>query len=260
MKNRSDIKIIFVDIDWTLYDHKHKCFNKSGIKALNKAHKNGVKVVLCTGRPYCSMKGVGVFDVLDVDGYICTNGGLAYCDGQHVLKNTISPDVVERIIKLADKHHLVLEIMTPSDAYLVNEESDIVKRFFEFWVEVKPRYDVYRGEEVTSMLLFATNEVDKEFKKLPVFYYRFFDEGCDIYPYEYHKGLGAKAVLKHYGFLPKEAMAIGDDRPDIEMFNEVKYSVAMGNGRDEAKENALYVTKPIDKKGLKKALKKVKVI
>lgn len=260
MKNKPDIKIIFVDIDWTLYDHAHHCYEESGLKALKKAQKKGVKIILCTGRPYCSMKGVKAIDKTNPDGYICTNGGLAYCDGQFVLKNPIDKNIVYEIIDLAKQHHLTLELMPPNDAYLVNDESDIVVRFFENWVETKPRYDTYKGEEVCSMLLFATDEFDEEFKKFPVYFYRFFSEGCDIYPYEYDKGIGVKRVLEHYGFSKDEAMAFGDDIPDIEMFNVVKYSVAMGNGRDEAKEKAFYVTDRIEEKGLKKALKYFKVI
>ncbi len=257
--NKSNIKIIFVDVDWTLYDHKAKRFRKSGLKALNEAHSNGVKIVLCTGRPYCSLKGIGVLDKLDNDGFVCTNGGLAYTDGKYVLKQVIPNPIVNDIIDIAKKQNLVLEIMTPDDAFLISE-SDITIRFFEHWVEKKPRIEEYKGQEVTSMLLFSHQDSDKSFNKFPVYFYRFFDEGCDIYPSKYHKGLGVKAVLDYYGFSKEDAMGIGDDIPDIDMFNEVKYSIAMGNGREEAKEKAFYVTTPIDRKGIKKALKHFKVI
>ena len=256
----ANIKIIFVDVDWTLYDHKAKCFNKSGLRALNKAHKKGVKIFLCTGRPYRSMKGVGALDAVKYDGYVCANGGIAYAEGEYVVKNLIDPNAVKEIITIAKKHNLVVEVMPPDDAFLVNEETDIVKRFYENWVEVKPRYQEYNNEEVTSMLLFSSPEHDRLFKKLPVYFYRFFDEGADIYAKQYHKGQGVKAILDHYGFSKDEAMGIGDDIPDIEMFEQVKYSICMGNGREEAKEKAFYVTEPIDKKGLKKALKKFNVI
>ena len=44
------------------------------------------------------------------------------------------------------------------------------------------------------------------------------------------------------------------------MFKETKYSVAMGNGSEDLKANAYFVTKHIKNHGLKYALKKLKVL
>ena len=45
----NQIKIIFVDVDWTLYDHKRKGYNKSGLRAINKAHKKAYEKVEVKG-------------------------------------------------------------------------------------------------------------------------------------------------------------------------------------------------------------------
>lgn len=259
-KNKSDVRVIFVDIDGTLYDHQHKRFDKSGIKALKKARKNGVKVIISSGRPYRSIEMLGTFKRVPYDGYVCANGGIAFVDNHYCLKHLIKPEYVNKIIEIAHKRHLVLEIMGPTDAYLADYESDITDRFFKNWVESKPRIDSYKGEEVTSMLLFGHDECDKYFQKLPVYFYRFFNEGSDIYECKYTKDEGIKAVLNYYGFSKNEAMAIGDDIPDIDMFKEVKYSVAMGNAKDECKNEASFVTSLIHKKGIFKALKEYKII
>ena len=55
-------------------------------------------------------------------------------------------------------------------------------------------------------------------------------------------------------------MAFGDDLNDISMFHIVKYGVCMGNGKDEAKKEAFYVTDNIENDGLYKALKYFDVI
>ena len=51
-----------------------------------------------------------------------------------------------------------------------------------------------------------------------------------------------------------------DENNDINMFKEVKYSVCMGNGHEEAKKAAYFVTTNIDDNGIYNALKHFEVI
>ena len=260
MTNRSEIKIIFVDIDWTLYDHQKKQFIASGLRALKKARKNGVKVIICSGRHYYSIQGLGAFDAIPHDGYICTNGGIAFADGKYIIINVIDPKTIYKVIELCKKHHLGLQLMRPDSAILVGEETDFVKWYFEGWVETRPPHDEYKGEEITSCLLYCTEESEKYFKNIKAHINRFYDQGMDIYAKEYSKDQGVQAILDYYSFSKDEAMAFGDDIPDIDMFKCVKYSIAMGNAKDELKKSSFHVTDHIAKHGLRKALKKYKVI
>ena len=52
-------------------------------------------------------------------------------------------------------------------------------------------------------------------------------------------------------------MAIGDDIQDISMFNEVKFGIAMANGKEETIASASHVTKHISKHGVKHILNKL---
>ncbi len=52
------------------------------VKALQK---EGVKVVLCTARPFHSIARFGTNDLgINWDGYISSAGGVAYADGQYL--------------------------------------------------------------------------------------------------------------------------------------------------------------------------------
>ena len=55
-------------------------------------------------------------------------------------------------------------------------------------------------------------------------------------------------------------MAFGDAEVDIPMFEIAHISVCVGNGRIEAKNNAIYVTKPVSEDGIEYALKHFKII
>ena len=48
-------KIVFFDIDWTLYDHKNHCWPASALSSIHTLQAEGIKVVLCTARPFHSM-------------------------------------------------------------------------------------------------------------------------------------------------------------------------------------------------------------
>ena len=72
------IKIIFVDIDWTILNHKIHDWDYESLDALKEAQRNGKRVFLCTARPYDSVVHTGILDLLTPDGIICTNGGVAF--------------------------------------------------------------------------------------------------------------------------------------------------------------------------------------
>ena len=49
-------------------------------------------------------------------------------------------------------------------------------------------------------------------------------------------------MQEHFGILPEETLAIGDNINDLEMLDVAGYSIAIGSARDEVKEKADYVT------------------
>jgi hydroxymethylpyrimidine pyrophosphatase-like HAD family hydrolase len=48
----SKIKIVFTDIDMTLYSHHTKQVPPSAVDAIKKLQAKGIKVFLCSGRNY----------------------------------------------------------------------------------------------------------------------------------------------------------------------------------------------------------------
>ena len=61
------------------------------------------------------------------------------------------------------------------------------------------------------------------------------DRAVDIIPISGGKGAGIRKVLAYYGLTPEDAMAFGDGNNDIEMFQAVGHSVAMGNASADLK-------------------------
>ena len=75
------------------------------------------------------------------------------------------------------------------------------------------------------------------------------------------KANGLKVCLDYFGCNEEQALCIGDSvNGDGPMFEVCKYSVAIGNAKDELKEKAYFVTKSVYKHGLKYAMKKLNIV
>ena len=75
-------KLIFLDVDATLYSKEQRAVPKSAVRAIHKAQKKGNKVFINTGRPLVYFEK----EILDigVDGYLCSNGVHLIVDGKTV--------------------------------------------------------------------------------------------------------------------------------------------------------------------------------
>ena len=253
-------RIVFVDIDWTILDHDIHDFDYESINELKRIQKDGVLVYLCTARPYDSIVHTGLLKLMTPDGIICTNGGVSFVGDILLYSNIIPEEVVRNIEKVANKHHLVIELSKDKERYFSNKSNVYVKRYFSVFNEVIPEIRKYDNKDVSAILLFAPEKYDEVLKReLPkeINFLRFDSCGVDLGYYKNTKGDGIKRVLKHLNIDKKYSIGVGDSVDDITMFKEVGLSIAMGNGMDEAKKEADIVCKPISEHGLALSLKDI---
>ena len=266
MRKNQNIKIIFTDIDWTILNHGHgkHVYDMKSVNALKKAQENGVKVFISTARPYESLKLTGFFDIFKPDGMVLSNGGVIFIGNEIIYHDHMSPELVERISDIAKKRHLVIQYVSEYDRWLSDPVDEIAQHYFDVYFEKLPEIRGYNGENVSGLLLFCEAKDDEEIIKeinhpeLDVF--RLFPYAIDIRHHLIRKNDGVKRVLEYYGYSGEDALALGDDVPDIPMFLLCKNSVAMGNGLEKVKKASTYVTSHIDKHGVRKALKHFKLI
>lgn len=259
----SDIKIIFVDIDWTLLDHNVHDFDYKSIEGLKKAQENGVLVYLNTARPYESVNQIEILKKFTPDGLVVTNGGLIFHNGEVIMKNIIPSEYVSKVLKVCNKRHLEVEYGTIKDRYFSVSSNKYVTRYFQTFNEKPCPVNKYNGEEVTSLLLMCPKRFDKRLlKRIPkeLDYFRFHPYGVDIRFVRNDKGKAIDFVLKYHNLCYDYALSIGDDMQDIFMFKKTKYSAAMGNGLEDVKKAANYVAKPISENGVLDALKHFEII
>lgn len=256
----NNIKIIFTDLDWTLFDHHYLSYIPSALEALQKARDKGVKVIICTSRSYASLLKVDVYNKIPHDGYIASNGAIAKVEDKYIYRHFIKEDVVRKILDEFSKRGLVGQINSYDKAFLTGEETPLAKDFYDHWYEYRPLPKKYEGEEVTSILLFAKPGEEDFLHQYGLTLFRFSDIALDVNSRPHIKSEGVSKVLEYYGYNKEDAVAIGDDIADIEMFKEVKYGVAMGNAKQEVKDAAYLVTDDIKNDGYYKALLKLGII
>lgn len=266
MKNRSNIKIIFTDVDWTILNHGHgrHVYDEKSLKALKKAQENGVKVFISTARPHDSLKLTGFFDVLKPDGMILSNGAVIFIGNEIIYHDSMKPELVKKICEVAKRRNIVIQFVDEYGRWISAPINEDAQHYFDVFFEKIPEIRGYSGENVSGVLLFCQKDQDEEIAKeinhpgLDIF--RLFPYAIDIRDHLIQKSDGIKKVLEHLNLTKDDALAIGDDIQDIPMFNLCKYSVAMKNGNPKAKEAALHTTSHIDRHGVKRALKHFKII
>lgn len=251
------IKIVFFDIDWTLYDHKNRQWVPSGIEAIKKLRKNGVKVILSTARPFESLKLFGALDLgIKWDGYIAGAGGVALVGNKYLCKKLILPKYARPFVKRCEELGLALELVGPKKRLLLADENQYTKAYYEAFRDVVSPCGVYRGQETISFLLFAPEEYDALFKnEFPnLLFYRFFDCAVDVMQDPHEKGDAVDLILHHFGFAKDEALGFGDDLQDISMAQHLSHFVCMGQGKEELKAISEFVTSEVWDDGVLRGL------
>lgn len=258
-----DIKIVFVDIDWTILDHSIKDFDMESIEALKQAQKNGLKVFISTARPYGSAAYTGLFNLIKPDGVICGNGGVIFVNDELIYQKCFDNNLVKDICKMCDEFNINMELSTAKDRFLIHPKDEIVTKFYSSIADDINKYKSYEGEKITHMSLYGDESIDSILEThLPkeMVKYRYFGLGVDIYFSRSSKGEAVNKVLKHLNIKPDEAMAFGDSEDDVEMFKVVKYGIAMGNASQNVKNSAYDITCSVSEHGIKNALIKYKLI
>lgn len=259
-KNVKRIKAAFFDIDWTLFDDKESKWDYPSIEAIKRLQKQGVKVFICTARPYASFKWLGALDLgIKWDGFVASAGGYAFADGKYIFTSKMEKKDVEEFIALALKRKKSLELVELEERKLIAPLNEEGKEHFARFKEYVPPLKEYEGEDVEGISFFADEKEDELFQKTfpHLVYWRYTPYSVDVMPFQHKKGDGIKHILAYYGFSKDEAMAIGDDLQDLTMAEAVSFFVSMGNGKEEVKKVASFVTKEIWNSGVKYVIDKI---
>ena len=255
------IKAAFFDIDGTLVSFKTHQVPDSTIEALNKLRAKGIKTFVATGRHKAVINNLGD---LPFDGYITLNGGMCLVDNRPIYKHSIPREDVNNFIRYQERNPFPTIVFTEKEIYInySNRNVESVLKILNF--PHLPQKDVvkFQDTEVMQFVSFFQAEQEKQIlQELPrCEVARWHPLFADIIPRGSSKQVGIDKIAEYFGIGIDECIAFGDGGNDISMLRDAGIGVAMGNATDEVKQNADYVTAPIDDDGILYALRQLNIL
>ncbi len=269
-------KIVLLDVDGTLVNYENKLPN-SAVNAIRTARKNGHKVYICTGRSEAE-----VYDEIwniGLDGMIGGNGSYVKDGNDVIMHKKLSMDETREVVDWLCDRGLEFYIECNSGLYASRNFEQVGVNAIQEYTNRKGRDgsnisvrdvfpemifegDLYRDDvnKISFILNTYQDHLDsiKRFPNLKAGTWGGAGETAlfgDLGVKDIDKGVAIDVLLKHIGADIADTIAFGDAKVDIPMLEKCSIGVAMGNGGEEIKAMADYITTSVDEDGLFKAFK-----
>lgn len=263
-----DYRLIAIDMDGTLLNSNKEISDRT-FRAIQKAVKKGIHIVLSTGR---LLKSAQLFaEDLKLEDYILACNGAIIVDGAKniVYRRPMNLETVKIIMDLGKKHkiynHFYDEERFYSNVYLQEivdyysgRDQKIDLRVFEHDMEILDNNDlnIYK-------FLFIDNDLKKleklrvELSKLDIIgITKSWSNNIEVMGKDVSKGSGLKFLCKKLDISHENVIAIGDNENDLSMISFAGFGVCMGNGDKIVKDRADYITSTNDEDGVATVIEK----
>lgn len=268
-------KAVFFDIDGTLWDWDG-IIPPSTKEAVKRLKENGHIPILCTGRAKGHVRDEELLS-MGFEGMVGACGLHVEYNDEILYEDYLDDELVKKILRLAKECNAPIVLEGKVKHWISTQgfsKDDFVDRMYETMGEDAIATDEYSDDmEVNKFagdILPTTNytklksELEKDVRMIE--HYNFEtqkecenDEETIVGVFEgvkfgASKAEGIKMICDRIGIDVSDTFGIGDSNNDIEMIEHVGVGIAMGNGTDELKKAADYVTSDIHEDGVYKAL------
>ena len=274
--------ILFFDIDGTLVNsHQTEKVAPDVQEAVRQAKENGYLCLLSTGR-----------NIGGIEDYIDLMDGAVFCDGAGFLYEGQVFDLKPIREELLDElRHQVLDLYGGSLIMWGNYDFYADDRQYEEWSALAEKRQKERGEDaeedmvqkrmkrlnawnhdpITELDIFLPDEeTEKRFMEslnpdlsyisTSASYGRDGKTCGEVTAAGCSKGNGAAAAAERFGIDIRDTYAFGDSMNDASIIQACGTGIVMGNGAEELKAMADYVTDDINDHGLINAMKHFGII
>lgn len=263
------VKLAVFDVDGTLIVKGNRTLLDSTVESLKQLQKQGVSLVIASGRPpfYMEQK---LIEQVSFDYYICSNGTcILDKDQNRIWQSDISKESVEKISALYKQENMDGMFLFDDGCYAYHGVEHVKEQMMLFVGRCDKLHDnTEKCDRHLTSLPFANITYIKEdairakFEEATpeLLYERFGVEGLDVYPKGVNKATGVKHICEIMNISMEDTIAFGDDLNDICMLEACGMSVAMGSAQDIVKNSAKYITKSAKEDGVTYALKQLHLI
>lgn len=277
-------KIVFADIDGTLFDHNTMAIPLSARQALLQAKENGHRIFLCTGRPFPDI--TEELRGLPLSGMVLACGAHIIAEGKTIYEHPFPTEDLKHLISYMQTHHIEFKLEGSKRNYLTPFAFSLFQEIFTddrpdnnararaamIDAGMLPFSDITEADLLQILKFYIFSEspgaIEAMLHTLPTHIQGFLYENMrsgiangEITPRSVTKAAGIDRVLAFYGDCErKDTIALGDSLNDMEMIRHAGVGIAMGNAVDALKENADYITKDIADDGFAHALRQMCLI
>lgn len=268
------IKMIGLDLDGTLLTDKKELTGRTR-NAISKAMKQGVEVLVATGRPW-----LGVPEELrKFPGmrYALTSNGARIIDtveNRVIEEHLLFPELAKKALEICGKYDTLQEVYFDGQGYAPADKMICVEKYHknpsmcEYMRKTRiPVRDIFelvetekRGLDKVQALFADMGERSRAWMELKE------NSGLELvgslkYNIEINaagvnKGTGLVNLGRLLGIRREEIMAFGDGDNDETMLREVGFGVAMANAEEQVKAASDYVTLSNEEDGVAAAIEK----
>lgn len=256
-------KVLFFDVDGTLVQND-KGVDKippAVIEKLNEIKEKGNHLFIATGRPYAFVN--EYLTSLNFDGFVMANGSHVMVEGKSIFENYLGQRNVAEVVSYLDSHQVEYILQDNKYGYLKAQFTNL----WEFYQRCNIKEDHIISEfdeavyhKIIKMEISLPANLADEFIAMIDGKFNYDYNGTinafEVYSKDITKAQGIEKTLAYYNLEISDSFAFGDGHNDIEMIKAVGCGVVMGNGVDELKQIADYVTDDFMDDGLLKALNK----
>ena len=265
--------IIALDLDGTL-TNSEKNITPRTFDALMKAQREGVRLVLASGRPTFGISALAnQLQLADYGGYVLSyNGGriIDWCEKTVIFSQVVDQKLVPILYDFAEKAQLPIVTYLPEAILASKNEGEylaeearingmpvvVAQNFVEEAMQIAGGSTKFLipGEpelliQLESEMKAAHSEQMEVFRSAPFF--------LELPPKGIDKAQSLQRLLTHLGLERESLMAFGDGFNDLSMIQFAGKGVAMANAVEEVKSIADFVTTSNEEDGIAHALEQL---
>lgn len=258
------IKMVATDIDGTILGENFE-FSPAVKDCVKSLTANGVKVVLVTGRMHLSAlklaKKLGLKTPI-----VSYQGGLIKeQNGNTLYQKNLDSKRAKEVIKWAKENNVHINLYLDDVLYVENDDIAVRRYTGERYIPYEVcNFDDLEIKNVNKILAIDFDSAERVSgwveilsKKMPELYIvKSTPYFCEVSNPEAKKSCAVEFLQNYWGLKKEEILCIGDQNNDIELLKAGGVAVAMGNGTEQLKQVADFVTDTIDNDGFVKAIKK----
>lgn len=256
-------KIIFFDIDGTLYTPNLGGVTQKVKNAIKKTREKGHLCFVASGRPY----GFIAHNIREIgfDGFILANGANIKYQNQDLETRYLDYQDVKILVEKLKSKNIEYVFQTTTYCYIDQRQENLLNFYKNCNIDFENFCYEFNEEEImkqtVKMEVWVKNNEELEYAKscYGAFAYELHPDNhsMEVYAKNVSKSTGILDVLRLLGISLEDSYCFGDGPNDVEMFETVGHPIAMGNALDIIKEKAEDVCLSVNEDGVAYKLKEL---